>query len=306
MGCWDETCAVTNLPIKRKERVVSFFVVNQLADGKMPVNFHGVDALWALVPFPIFGTYDDYGAVENFEGLGADLILDYADKNFFADLGEDGGWKMAKEFEGRPTPNGGEPTYLDKLYQLAHEDKLATSRYDQVPMLVKHIMIKRSFFDAMLATYGRSRYAPDHPSAANGYLLESFATQTLDLDLGLEAIREVFANDEFAFEVLDKVIRETKSTSIKLLARAIEHNGGGYVPRIRLRALLKLPDPKPVLLELLQTAYLLNYLKDARIPIALQTASAQSHARDAQVFRANFTLNLDKELSEEEAAEDAA
>lgn len=52
MGCWNETCAVTNLPIYEGEKV----------------NFHIITEQYNIYDFfciPITGKYNDYGSIEN-------------------------------------------------------------------------------------------------------------------------------------------------------------------------------------------------------------------------------------------------
>jgi hypothetical protein len=48
MGCWNETCAITNLPIHCEEDMVVFFTL-----------YHNGE--WKLIPVPFYGQYDDYG-----------------------------------------------------------------------------------------------------------------------------------------------------------------------------------------------------------------------------------------------------
>lgn len=65
MGCWNETCGLTNLPIRWGEPTVAIVL-------QKPENYpaHQLQCLypddcWAPVGFPLFGTYDDYGNLEN-------------------------------------------------------------------------------------------------------------------------------------------------------------------------------------------------------------------------------------------------
>ena len=67
MGCWNETCLMSNLPIMAGEKVAMMLLSNRFAD----VNYGptGVltehDDVWAPICFPIIGEYDDYGGIEN-------------------------------------------------------------------------------------------------------------------------------------------------------------------------------------------------------------------------------------------------
>lgn len=62
MGCWNETCAITNLPIKWGDRTVGILLKNTYTqydqNGVYPDDVRGP------VGFPLFGEYDDYGGLE--------------------------------------------------------------------------------------------------------------------------------------------------------------------------------------------------------------------------------------------------
>jgi len=61
MGCWNETCQLTNLPISNGERVVMFPLTATIArDEWLPVELK-------TLTLPIFGSYDDYGFIEDVE-----------------------------------------------------------------------------------------------------------------------------------------------------------------------------------------------------------------------------------------------
>ena len=64
MGCWNETCMVTHLPIFAGDRVVSMIVARTQEEyGMMCYS----DSLFQPVGLPFAGEYDDYGSVENIE-----------------------------------------------------------------------------------------------------------------------------------------------------------------------------------------------------------------------------------------------
>lgn len=67
MGCWNETCSITNLPILDGEPVVAFVLQNNpyRADADKVCVYP--DDIWAPVGFPIFGDYADYGNMEHIQ-----------------------------------------------------------------------------------------------------------------------------------------------------------------------------------------------------------------------------------------------
>lgn len=66
MGCWNKTCAVTQLPIHAGDETVLFYIVSRRRGRAMPSSQY--DTGWSLLPIPFYGTYDDYGFQDNHPG----------------------------------------------------------------------------------------------------------------------------------------------------------------------------------------------------------------------------------------------
>ncbi len=65
MGCWNETCGITQLPIQYEDPVRMFLLVEQkrtIIDE--PVYYHSSDC-WVPFGLPLKGTYNDYGGIEH-------------------------------------------------------------------------------------------------------------------------------------------------------------------------------------------------------------------------------------------------
>ena len=62
MGCWNETCMLTHLPILEGEDTICVLIAQQPGDKD---TIHS-DAIYAPISLPLFGKYDDYGRLENF------------------------------------------------------------------------------------------------------------------------------------------------------------------------------------------------------------------------------------------------
>ena len=67
MGCWNETCLVSNLPIRWNDPVVAFFISYDRYGDE--TDFSGscytTDKAFAI-SLPIKATYDDYGSIEKY------------------------------------------------------------------------------------------------------------------------------------------------------------------------------------------------------------------------------------------------
>lgn len=68
MGCWNETCGMTQMPICGGDPVRLFLIVeNGYPRGSRDVCISYGTELWRPFGIPLKGTYDEYGRIENIE-----------------------------------------------------------------------------------------------------------------------------------------------------------------------------------------------------------------------------------------------
>lgn len=72
MGCWNHTCAVSNLHIHAGQDVVVFMLGKQMSNA----SFSYGNALYEVCPVPFYGKYDDYGGVEDCHGFGLNIVVE--------------------------------------------------------------------------------------------------------------------------------------------------------------------------------------------------------------------------------------
>lgn len=80
MGCWNGTCALSNLSITYNDRVVVLLLVNEMTiRGRRGVGggVCGTQTTWRPFHIPLRGTYDDYGCAELDESQGATDLFNY-------------------------------------------------------------------------------------------------------------------------------------------------------------------------------------------------------------------------------------
>ena len=65
MGCWNETCAITQMPIQNGDPVVLVFLTKVDQTDQNHDGFCYSNAIWAPKFLPVFGSYDDYGGIED-------------------------------------------------------------------------------------------------------------------------------------------------------------------------------------------------------------------------------------------------
>jgi hypothetical protein len=77
MGCWNETCALTTLPIKQGERAVWMPLISN-GYGSEETTYCEAWDLFKQAGFILRGTYNDYGAIENIDDTPqARITLEY-------------------------------------------------------------------------------------------------------------------------------------------------------------------------------------------------------------------------------------
>ena len=80
MGCWNQTCAISQIAITHGDPVVCLFVTEN--DGLEASGCHSVTDAWNITFLPFRASYDDYGGVEDIvEDWNTDYILNYLRKH---------------------------------------------------------------------------------------------------------------------------------------------------------------------------------------------------------------------------------
>lgn len=78
MGCWNETCAITQLPIQVGDPVVLMFLARNSYTGEDHAGFCYVNSMWTPKFLPVHGVYNDYGGIEQVEqNWNTEFILDH-------------------------------------------------------------------------------------------------------------------------------------------------------------------------------------------------------------------------------------
>lgn len=83
MGCWNQTCGLTQLPIHAGDEVVLFILHKNEFNNDSNSFCYSTD-LWKPLFYPVYGKYNDYGGIEDI--TNDDGVL----TNFFKSMVEDG------------------------------------------------------------------------------------------------------------------------------------------------------------------------------------------------------------------------
>lgn len=80
MGCWNETCFITNLPIVEGDKIYAFPIKKKsYTRGGEATYCYSTDE-YAPSAFPVIGTYNDYGAIEKIHDHTDAEILEWNKK----------------------------------------------------------------------------------------------------------------------------------------------------------------------------------------------------------------------------------
>ncbi len=152
MGCWNQTCAITNLPIMDGDDV--YVLVLQKGMEESPSLCYPT-AYWTPGIFFFEGKYDDYGGVKDYHGPLMDYVVDgIRDILFEFDVGENECHDIAVKKEGFD---------VEMLFEANHEDRLYVNkcrilRSDQDRAKLKTVFVRKNVLDALLVSYVQERY----------------------------------------------------------------------------------------------------------------------------------------------------
>jgi hypothetical protein len=141
MGCWNKTCAISQLPIQYGSATVRFFILQAKAYSgvreveTMPSYANG---MWELLPVPFYGRYNDYGGQEDDSGQEFKY-------KFLADL-------YASKIVG-PNPFVDDETINDSI----HDDK-ATIEGRAIASIMIHKHILHAILDVGMKYYRETKY----------------------------------------------------------------------------------------------------------------------------------------------------
>lgn len=140
MGCWNETCMMTHLPIFYGEPAAVVLIAERPAPGSMVY----ADGTFAPVSLPILGNYDDYGRLEDIEYDDKALML-LAETPFISM--EEHGNKPGKpiDLSGLQTESDWEDTIIGLIEKAGHNGLAIQFKNDLQP--VYPAFFRRDFFD---------------------------------------------------------------------------------------------------------------------------------------------------------------
>jgi hypothetical protein len=180
MGCWNHTCAVTNLPIFWEEEVeVILLRSDSFSSGSDDRSYCYPYSRWSPIPLTFSGTYNDYGAVENCKGPALDIIVDTIRKN----LDEREEFKDEHDYTRRAITKEGFD--IDDLFDLDHDGLLRIK--NPIPnhdgpktCRIKHIVVRKDVYEGIVTKTKLSRWWDSKPGVTLTKIDKDVFTKDLD------------------------------------------------------------------------------------------------------------------------------
>lgn len=150
MGCWNQTCAITNLPILHGDAVVGLILVESSHNALSLSKYH------TIMPFYFEGEYDDYGGVEKETGKMIPVLMSALSKKVVEVTPKE-------EYVRSDIKVSREDFDFDMFITSSERGKLfvnLTSIFNKEKKQVKvdHVQIHKSAFDDIIERYSFKYY----------------------------------------------------------------------------------------------------------------------------------------------------
>lgn len=152
MGCWNQTCAITNLPIMDSDEV--YVLVLQKGIEESPSLCYPT-AYWTPGIFFFEGKYNDYGGAKDCHGPLMDYVVDgIRDILFEFEVGDNEYHDIAVKKEGFD---------VEMLFEANHEDRLYVNKcrilqFDQDRAKLRTVFVRKNVLDGLLTSYTKELY----------------------------------------------------------------------------------------------------------------------------------------------------
>lgn len=286
MGSWDETCFLSNLPIRHGEEIAALLLVENKPGWS---SLHSTRFYWPA-PAMFYGKYDDYGGVEDCHGSQIDFLQD--------ELRLNSGW------------NGGVGALSRAV---THSDAGLAGQLCLQDHPVDLVFIKQSVLDIFLDSYCFDEWRV--PKVAGEYVRVGYEYLCAQIPafilLYKEHIEQLGEND-FLFHMHPDLGPNASSLERLLYSFSDGHytHPGNYFRHNflqRLREMAKNNDDSGIealLQEFCIFILIFDYMIESR-RVYVRPPSSQNLDTSAQELMANITLDIANEDSAEMREEDA-
>lgn len=159
MGCWNQTCGLTQLHIRAGQKVMVVPLTQSLRDSLCYTT-----PFYTPFPVPFYAEYNDYGAGENETGVGMRLAMEHIkDQLVEVEQGEN-------QYHDIPVKKEG--FSIELFWEACHENRLhvkSVFQRDKSPQEVGFVMIHMGIFEYLAEHYEFSDYDYDSKTGRSQY-----------------------------------------------------------------------------------------------------------------------------------------
>ena len=168
MGCWNGTCGITQMPIRAGERVALIFLLENKYADHGGSGFCYSNNQYSPITMPIFGEYNDYGAIEEISRRNKKVVFDH-----LMELIDNKQLIIKDDGDGDGDDNKEKPKDYEELFDIIHDNGLQSEDGDTVGFMLIHEDVYKALVEDMRdrAVYGQYwNYGKKLKVAAEEYL----------------------------------------------------------------------------------------------------------------------------------------
>lgn len=232
MGCWNKTCALSNLPIFAGDEVY-VFLIEQNGLGLGSGNHCYSNHLYSPIITPFYSHYDDYGAGENNGGAALPVIINALKKVV---IEKEVGKNQYHDLEVKR-----DTLSEDNLFELMREQRLSIknpyrnlNENNQEEVLIEFVMMKKDIVDDILNEYTMEVYWN------NSFVKFQLSDVFCEVDAVIDAVIQANKTREGVIKVLDDNRGSLTRENVKSLSDLylVSHNGGMDISAYTMEPLL--------------------------------------------------------------------
>lgn len=222
MGCWNKTCALSNLHINAGDPVYVFIMEQNPVGGNHCYTTH----LYRPILIPFYSEYDDYGTGENSSGVGLNIIINALKKQLIEmEAGEN-------EFHDIEVRKDKFDEQL--LFESIRENRLyiqnvytgLTNQPEKVP--VEFVMMRRDVVDKILETFQFDDYGFSNVLEDVNNVVSYVEKQVKDNKEDKDSVATLLMKFK-GVTTLARILKEKGSRSSELLYYFGSHHYSGIV-----------------------------------------------------------------------------
>ena len=144
MGCWNGTCGITQMPIRAGERVALIFLLENKYADHGGSGFCYSNNQYSPITMPIFGEYNDYGAIEEISRRNKKVVFDHLieliDNKQLIIKGDD-------------DDNKEKPKDYEELFDIIHDNGLQSEDGGTVGFMLIHEDVYKALVEDMRGSF---------------------------------------------------------------------------------------------------------------------------------------------------------